>query len=100
MAEPSRPGASDAEREVLRVLWEHGPETVREVQQRLASMKRITDGPNGYWRKGRGWRVPPGASLIAKSSSVSNVTWRAISRLGPGTPRMVIFVNSRNLRVL
>lgn len=35
MAETSRPDASDAEREVLRALWEHGPGTVREIQQRL-----------------------------------------------------------------
>ena len=35
MADTSRPEASDAEREVLRVLWGQGPGTVREVQQRL-----------------------------------------------------------------
>jgi len=34
-AEP-RPPVSDAEREVLHVLWEHGPGTVRDVQRRLA----------------------------------------------------------------
>jgi predicted transcriptional regulator len=33
----SRPPVSDAEREVLRVLWEEGPLTVREVAERLAA---------------------------------------------------------------
>lgn len=31
-----RPAMSDAEREVLKVLWEHGPQTVREVLALLA----------------------------------------------------------------
>jgi len=35
MADTTRPDASEAEREVFRVLWEHGPGTVREVQRRL-----------------------------------------------------------------
>jgi predicted transcriptional regulator len=37
MSDPSRPPVSDAEREILRVLWEQGPATVREVQERLAA---------------------------------------------------------------
>ena len=32
MAGKQRPAMSDAEREVLKALWEHGPSTVREVQ--------------------------------------------------------------------
>jgi BlaI family transcriptional regulator, penicillinase repressor len=35
MTDPTRPPVSDAERQVLQVLWEHGPGTVREVQERL-----------------------------------------------------------------
>jgi BlaI family penicillinase repressor len=35
--ESSRPPVSDAEREVLRGLWDAGPGTVRELQQRLAA---------------------------------------------------------------
>ena len=31
MNQPERPAMSDAEREVLKVLWDHGPQTVREV---------------------------------------------------------------------
>ncbi|MBI3466918.1 MAG: BlaI/MecI/CopY family transcriptional regulator, partial [Planctomycetes bacterium] len=32
MADRTRPAMSDAEREVLKALWEHGPSMVREVQ--------------------------------------------------------------------
>jgi predicted transcriptional regulator len=39
MTEPNRPDVSDAEREVLRVLWEQGPATVREMQERLVATK-------------------------------------------------------------
>ncbi len=35
MADKTRPALSDAEREVLKVLWEHGPGTVREIQNLL-----------------------------------------------------------------
>ncbi len=35
MADKRRPAMSDAEREVLKTLWEHGPSTVREVQALL-----------------------------------------------------------------
>jgi BlaI family transcriptional regulator, penicillinase repressor len=35
MTDPSRPPVSDAERQVLQVLWELGPGTVREVHERL-----------------------------------------------------------------
>lgn len=31
MSNAERPAMSDAEREVLKILWEHGPRTVREV---------------------------------------------------------------------
>jgi BlaI family penicillinase repressor len=35
MAPQPKPPVSPAEREVLRVLWDHGPATVRQVQERL-----------------------------------------------------------------
>jgi predicted transcriptional regulator len=37
MAESQRPAMSDAEREVLKVLWDHGPLTVRDVLSRLTA---------------------------------------------------------------
>src|SRR5262245_8665080 len=36
MSESQRPGMSDAEREVLKVLWDRGPLAVRDVLERLA----------------------------------------------------------------
>ncbi len=38
--EPRRP--TDGELEILRVLWQHGPSTVREVHEILAADKRTT----------------------------------------------------------
>lgn len=35
MSDSPKPALSDAEREVLKVLWEHGPQGVREVLSRL-----------------------------------------------------------------
>jgi predicted transcriptional regulator len=43
MREMNRPPLSDAEREVLRVLWDHGPGTVREVTP--CSKSRAAAGP-------------------------------------------------------
>jgi BlaI family transcriptional regulator, penicillinase repressor len=37
MVKEPRQGISDAERQVLQSLWEEGPGTVRQVQQRLSS---------------------------------------------------------------
>jgi predicted transcriptional regulator len=43
MARPGLPRPTDAEVEILRVLWERGPSTVREVQDALNDAK-----PTGY----------------------------------------------------
>lgn len=37
-----RPGLSEAEREVLKALWEHGPGTVRQVNERLGGRRAYT----------------------------------------------------------
>ena len=42
MTEEGRPAMSDAEREVLKVLWDHGPLGVREVVAGLP--KRVRNG--------------------------------------------------------
>src|SRR5207237_8923325 len=36
MPDPQRPAMSEAEREVLKALWDHGPLGVRDVQTRLS----------------------------------------------------------------
>ena len=38
MSEIQRPMMSDAEREVLKILWDHGPLAVRDVQTRLIQL--------------------------------------------------------------
>ena len=43
-----RPGLSDAERDVLRVLWDHGPATVRQINQVLVHRGRA--GLTPLWR--------------------------------------------------
>lgn len=35
----SRPATSDAELDVLKTLWDHGPGTVREIQDRLSAQR-------------------------------------------------------------
>ena len=44
MATPQRPAMSDAERDVLKVLWDGGPLTVRDVHDRLT-------GAGGGWSR-------------------------------------------------
>jgi BlaI family penicillinase repressor len=56
----SRPGLSDAEREVLKVLWDHGPATVREINEVLK-------------RRGRRWAYTTVATLLQRLSGKQHV---------------------------
>ena len=38
---PSQPRPTDAELEILNVLWQHGPSTVRDVYEQLAKSKPV-----------------------------------------------------------
>jgi BlaI family transcriptional regulator, penicillinase repressor len=49
----NRPGLSDAERDVLRVLWDHGPRTVREINEVLK-------------KQGRHWAYTTVATLLQR----------------------------------
>jgi BlaI family penicillinase repressor len=49
----NQPGLSDAEREVLRVLWDQGPGTVREIKDALAG-------------RGRGWAYTTDSTLLQR----------------------------------
>jgi predicted transcriptional regulator len=42
MARPTQPHPTAGELELLRILWEHGPQTVREVLQRVPEKKAYT----------------------------------------------------------
>jgi predicted transcriptional regulator len=37
----NQPGLSEAEREVLKVLWDHGPQTVRQIKDALEARGRL-----------------------------------------------------------
>jgi predicted transcriptional regulator len=49
----NQPGLSDAEREVLRVLWDHEPGAIREIRERLAD-------------RGRTWAYTTVATLLQR----------------------------------
>ena len=57
----NRPGLSDAEREVLRVLWDHGPGTVREINEVLKY-------------RGRHWAYTTVATLLQRLVAKGYVT--------------------------
>lgn len=52
----SKPGLSEAEREVLKVLWDCGPTTVREINAELE-------------RRGRSWAYTTVATLLQRLAS-------------------------------
>ena len=49
----NQPGLSESEREVLRVLWDRGPATVREINAELT-------------RRGRRWAYTTVATLLQR----------------------------------
>jgi BlaI family transcriptional regulator, penicillinase repressor len=49
----NQPGLSDSEREVLKVLWDRGPGTVREINAELS-------------RRGRHWAYTTVATLLQR----------------------------------
>ena len=57
----NQPGLSESEREVLRVLWDRGPGTVREINGELA-------------RRGRSWAYTTVATLLQRLSTKQYVT--------------------------
>jgi BlaI family transcriptional regulator, penicillinase repressor len=56
MGTENRPGLSESEREVLRVLWDRGPGTVREINAELT-------------RRGRRWAYTTVATLLQRLSA-------------------------------
>jgi BlaI family transcriptional regulator, penicillinase repressor len=77
MESENQPGLSDSEREVLRVLWDRGPGTVREINAELT-------------RRGRRWAYTTVATLLQRlatkqyalsdPSSVPHVFRAAVTR--------------------
>ncbi len=73
----NQPGLSEAERDVLRVLWDHGPRTIREINEVLK-------------HRGRRWAYTTVATLLQRlaakqhvvgdSSSVPHIYRAVVSR--------------------
>jgi predicted transcriptional regulator len=57
----NQPGLSDAEREVLRVLWDHGPGAVRGIREALGD-------------RGRTWAYTTVATLLQRLQSKQYIT--------------------------
>jgi BlaI family transcriptional regulator, penicillinase repressor len=57
----SRPGLSEAEREVLKVLWDHGPWTVRGINEVLK-------------QRGRRWAYTTVATLLQRLAAKGYIT--------------------------
>lgn len=57
----NQPGLSDAERDVLRVLWDHGPGTIRELKGALGD-------------RGRTWAYTTVATLLQRLQAKQYVT--------------------------
>lgn len=66
-------GLSDAEREVLRVLWDHGPGTVRQIMEQIADRGRrwvystVATLLRRLEHKGYAASEPAGASLVYRA---------------------------------
>jgi BlaI family penicillinase repressor len=57
----NRPGLSDAERDVLKVLWDHGPATVRVINEVLKN-------------RGRRWAYTTVATLLQRLAAKQYIT--------------------------
>ena len=58
---PNQPNPTVAELEILRVLWEHGPHSVREIQRMLNEIK-----PTGYTTVLKLLQIMTGKGLVSR----------------------------------
>ncbi len=74
MAKRDQPRPTDAELAILRVLWEHGPCTVRRVQESLGR-----DKPTGYTTALKLLQVMTEKGLVLRDESQRSHVYRARS---------------------
>jgi BlaI family transcriptional regulator, penicillinase repressor len=74
MAKPIPPRPTDGELAILKVLWEHGPCTVRQVQEALARLK-----PTGYTTALKLLQVMAEKGLVLRDESQRSHVYRAHS---------------------
>jgi BlaI family transcriptional regulator, penicillinase repressor len=72
MARPALPRPTDAEIEVLRVLWQRGPSTVRQVHQELAASR-----PVGYTTTLKMMQIMAEKKLLHRDDSQRSHLYRA-----------------------
>lgn len=83
MARPSTPAPTDAELEILRVLWARGESTVREVFEQLA------DKPVGYTTVLKQMQVMHRKGLLARSERFRSHLYRP-AQTQPATQRQLV----------
>ncbi len=74
MAKRDQPRPTDAELAILRVLWEHGPSTVRRVQESLGR-----DKPTGYTTALKLLQIMAEKGLVLRDESRRSHVYRARS---------------------
>lgn len=84
MAKPHLPRPTDAELAILRVLWEHGPSTVRQVRDILEQSQ-----PTGYTTVLKLFQIMTAKGLVVRDDSQRTHVYRA-SRAEAQTQRQLI----------
>ena len=72
MARPKSKGPTERERVILRVLWDRGPSTVREVHETLAKRS-----DTGYTTTLKQLQIMAAKGLVARDESVRSHVYRA-----------------------
>ena len=72
MAKPTSPRPTDAELDILRVLWEQGPCTVRQVQEALSESR-----PTGYTTALKLLQIMTVKGLVLRDESQRTHVYRA-----------------------
>ncbi len=72
MSHPAPPLPTDAELEILRVLWSHGPSTVREVQEALEPVR-----PSGYTTVLKFLQIMHRKRLVQRDAALRTHVYRA-----------------------
>lgn len=78
------PPPTDAELEILRVLWESGPSTVREIHERLGATKTV-----GYTTILKQMQVMHRKGLLRRSERFRSHVYEA-TRTRPATERQIV----------
>lgn len=100
MARPKQEGPTEGELEVLQLLWEHGPQTVREVMDRLNPTRpraytSVMSLLNVMAEKGLVRRTPQGRAFlyeasVERSSTLGNLIRDLLGRAFEGSASALV----------